>query len=58
MRQGSLTLLKFLTWSKDYEDTNIEGWIPNTGAGNSVADLTAVANNADEATQLAGLQAA
>ena len=42
------TMLKFLTRSKDYEDANIEGWIPDTGTGNSVADLTA----ADEATQL------
>ena len=32
----------------------IEGWIPDTGPGNSVPDLTA----ADEATQLASLQAA
>ena len=48
------TMLKFLTRSKDYEDANIEGWIPDTGTGNSVADLTA----ADEATQLASLQAA
>ena len=35
------TMLKFLTRSKDYEDANIEGWIPDTGTGNSVADLTA-----------------
>ena len=48
------TMLKFLTRSKDYEDANIEGWIPDTGTGNSVADLTA----ADEAMQLASLQAA
>ena len=48
------TILKFLTRSKDYEDANIEGWIPDTGTGNCVADLTA----ADEATQLASLQAA
>ena len=48
------TILKFITRSKDYEDTNIEGWIPDTGTGNSVTDLTA----ADEATQLASLQAA
>ena len=48
------TMLKFLTRSKDYEDANIEGWIPDTGTGNCVADLTA----ADEATQLASLQAA
>ena len=47
-------MLKFLTRSKDYEDANIEGWIPDTGTGNSVTDLTA----ADEATQLASLQAA
>ena len=47
-------MLKFLTRSKDYEDANIEGWIPDTGTGNSVADLTA----ADEAIQLASLQAA
>ena len=38
----------------NYEDANIEGWIPDTSTGNSVADLTA----ADEATQLASLQAA
>ena len=48
------TMLKFLTQSKDYEDANIEGWIPDTGTGNSVADLTA----ADEAMQLTALQAA
>ena len=48
------TMLKFLTRSKDYEDANIEGWIPDTGSGSSVADLTA----ADEAMQLASLQAA
>ena len=45
------TMLKFLTRSKDYEDANIERWIPDTGTGNSVADLTA----ADEATQLASV---
>ena len=50
-------MLKFLTQSKDYEDANIEGWIPDTGTGNSVADLTAIANNANETMQLAGLQA-
>ena len=48
------TMLKFLTRSKDYEDANIEGWIPDTGTGNSVTDLAA----AEEATQLASLQAA
>ena len=48
------TMLKFLTRSKDYEDANIEGWIPDTCTGNSVADLAA----ADEATQLESLQAA
>ena len=32
----------------------LRGWIPDTGTGNSVADLTA----AEEAMQLASLQAA
>ena len=48
------SMLKFLTLSKDYENANIEGWIPDTGTGNPVTDLTA----ADEVTQLASLQAA
>ena len=47
-------MFKLLTQSKDYEDANIEGWIPDIGTGNSVADLTA----ADEAMQLVSLQAA
>ena len=45
------TMLKLLTQSKDYEDTNIEGWIPNTSTGNSVTDLTA----ADEAVITASI---
>ena len=52
------TVLKFLTRSKDHEDANIEGWIPDTGTGNSVTDLRAIANDADNATQLADLQTA
>ena len=51
-------MLKFLTRNKDYEDANIEGWISDTGTGNSVADLTAIANDADNATLLMSLQAA
>ena len=40
----------------DCEDSNIEGWIPDMGTGNPAADLTAILNNADKVTQLAGLQ--
>ena len=52
------TMLKFLTQGKDYSHANIEGWIPDTGTGNSVADITPIANNANDAAQLAGLRAA
>ena len=34
--------------------SNIEGWIPDTGTSNSVANITP----ADEVIQLAGLQVA
>ena len=47
-------MLKFLIQSKDYDDANIEGWIPDTGTGTSVADLT----TANDAMQLMALQAA
>ena len=52
------TMLKFLTRSKDYTHANIEGWIPDTGTGNSVADITPVAADANAAAQLAALRAA
>jgi hypothetical protein len=52
------TMLKFLTRGKDYSDANIEGWIPDTGTGNSVADITPIAADANDAAQLAGLRAA
>ena len=52
------TMLKFLTRSKDYTHANIEGWMPDTGTGNAIADITPVPADADAAAQLAGLRAA
>ena len=42
--------LKFITRNKDYIASNIEGWIPDTGTGNSVAVLGHVSDEADETT--------
>ena len=50
------TMLKFISRSKDYAQANIEGWIPDTGTGNSVADIAPVAAAADDAAQLAALR--
>ena len=52
------TMMKFFTHSQDAKDANIEGWFPDTGTGNSVADIPRLADNADAAAQLAALQAA
>ena len=52
------TILKFLVRGKDYANANIEGWIPDTGTGDAVADITPIANNANDAVRLAGIQAA
>ena len=50
------TILKFITRNKDYASANIEGWIPDTGSGNSVAVLDQVPNEADEATVRTAVQ--
>lgn len=41
------TMLKFVTRNMQYPNANIEGWIPDTGNGNSVAVLDAVGDGAD-----------
>ena len=50
------TMLKFVMRGKDYAQANIEGWVPDTGTGNSVANITPVAAAADDAAQLAALR--
>ena len=50
------TILKFITRGKDYVQANIEGWLPDTGTGNSVALLDQVPNTADEATVRTAVQ--
>ena len=50
------TILKFITRGKDYVQANIEGWLLDTGTGNSVALLDQVPNTADEATVRTAVQ--
>ena len=50
------TIFKFITRKRDYALANIEGWIPDTGSGNTVAVLNEVPNEADEAAVRTAVQ--
>ena len=50
------TMLKFITRNKNYAQANIEGWVPDTGNGNSIAILDQVGDAATEAEVVRTIQ--